>query len=92
MRSDEVFHMDPLEPADTPPPPTRSEAPLSSVSPPVPSHRRLHTEPPRKTHTHRQQEILRGLAQLRQGLLQKQRELETELNPLSKRHGNEHRK
>ncbi|KAL6112390.1 ccdc66 [Pungitius sinensis] len=90
VRSDEVFKMDPLEPADTPPPPAHSEAPLRPVSPPAPSHRLLHTEPPRKTHTHRQQEILRGLAQLRQGLLQKQRELETELNPPSKRHGNEH--
>ncbi|KAM8914829.1 coiled-coil domain-containing protein 66 isoform 2-T2 [Spinachia spinachia] len=91
IRSDEVFNMDPLESADTPPPPTHSEAPLSSMSPPAPSHRLLHIEPPRKTHTHRQQEILRGLAQLRQGLLQKQRELETELNPPSKRHGNGHR-
>ncbi|XP_031705609.1 coiled-coil domain-containing protein 66 [Anarrhichthys ocellatus] len=91
VRTDEVFNMDPLEPADTPP--TRTHTPpQSSASPPAaPSHRLLHSELLRNTQTHRQQEILRGLAQLRQGLLQKQRELETDLNPLLKRHDNEHR-
>nr|CBN80654.1 Coiled-coil domain-containing protein 66 [Dicentrarchus labrax] len=92
LRTDEVFKLDPLEPADTPPPHTHTEAPpQSSGSPPAPSHRDrlLHPELLRNTHTHRQQEILRGLAQLRQGLLQKQRELETDLNPLLKRHDNE---
>ncbi|XP_044066447.1 coiled-coil domain-containing protein 66 isoform X3 [Siniperca chuatsi] len=94
VRTDEVFNLDPLEPADTPPPHTHTEAPpQSSASPPAPSHRDplLHPELLRNTHTHRQQEILRGLAQLRQGLLQKQRELETDLNPLLKRHDNEPR-
>ncbi|XP_054473201.1 LOW QUALITY PROTEIN: coiled-coil domain-containing protein 66 [Anoplopoma fimbria] len=97
VRTDEVFNMDPLEPADPPPPHTgqthtHTEAPpQSSASPPAPSHRLLHSELLRNTQTHRQQEILRGLAQLRQGLLQKQRELETDLNPLLKRHDNEHR-
>ncbi|XP_008299505.1 LOW QUALITY PROTEIN: coiled-coil domain-containing protein 66 [Stegastes partitus] len=71
VRTDEVFNMDPLEPADTPPPPAHTAAP-------APPQRDLLLHP----HTHRQQEILRGLAQLRQGLLQKQRELETDLNPL----------
>ncbi|XP_034387810.1 coiled-coil domain-containing protein 66 isoform X2 [Cyclopterus lumpus] len=89
VRSDEVFNMDPLEPADTPPPHTHTAPPQSSASPP--SHRLLHSEPLRNAQTQRQQEILRGLAQLRQGLLQKQRELETDLNPLLKRHDNEHR-
>ncbi|XP_040889092.1 coiled-coil domain-containing protein 66 isoform X2 [Toxotes jaculatrix] len=92
VRTDEVFNLDPLEPADTPPPDAHTEAPPQrSASPPAPSHRDplLHPELLRKTHTHRQQEILRGLAQLRQGLLQKQRELETDLNPLLKRHDNE---
>ncbi|XP_033939286.1 coiled-coil domain-containing protein 66 isoform X1 [Pseudochaenichthys georgianus] len=87
VRTDEVFNLDPLEPADTPPPQTHTEAPSISESPP--SHRFLHPELLRNTHTHRQQEILRGLAQLRQGLLQKQRELETDLNPLLKRHDKE---
>ncbi|XP_028303767.1 coiled-coil domain-containing protein 66 isoform X2 [Gouania willdenowi] len=36
--------------------------------------------PPSSPHTHRQQEILRGLAQLRQGLLLRQRELESDLS------------
>uniref|UniRef100_UPI0037E924B9 coiled-coil domain-containing protein 66 isoform X2 n=1 Tax=Semicossyphus pulcher TaxID=241346 RepID=UPI0037E924B9 len=88
VRTDEVFNLDPLAPADTPPPHTHTEAPpQSSASPPAPPHRDtlLHPELRLNTHTHRQQEILRGLAQLRQGLLQKQRELETDLNPLLKR-------
>ncbi|XP_051803978.1 coiled-coil domain-containing protein 66 isoform X2 [Acanthochromis polyacanthus] len=84
VRTDEVFNMDPLEPADTPPPQAHTGAP------PAAPHRDplLHPELLRTSHTHRQQEILRGLAQLRQGLLQKQRELETDLNPLLKRHDN----
>ncbi|XP_036957703.1 coiled-coil domain-containing protein 66 isoform X3 [Acanthopagrus latus] len=84
VRTDEVFNLDPLESADTPPPHIRTAAP------PDPSHRDplLHPELLRNKHTPRQQEILRGLAQLRQGLLQKQRELETDLNPLLKRHEN----
>ncbi|XP_038553267.1 coiled-coil domain-containing protein 66 isoform X2 [Micropterus salmoides] len=87
VRTDEVFNLDPLEPADTPPPHTHTEAPpQSSASPP--SHRDPLLHPELLRNTHRQQEILRGLAQLRQGLLQKQRELETDLNPLLKRHDN----
>ncbi|XP_028285260.1 coiled-coil domain-containing protein 66 [Parambassis ranga] len=91
VRTDEVFNLDPLEPADTPPLHTHSGA-LPQSSAPAPSHRDplLHPELLRNAHTHRQEQILRGLAQLRQGLLQKQRELETDLNPLLKRHGNEH--
>ncbi|XP_062272555.1 coiled-coil domain-containing protein 66 isoform X4 [Scomber scombrus] len=90
VRTDEVFNLNPLDPADTPPPHIPTEAPQRSASPPPPSHRDplLHPELLRNSHTHRQQEILRGLAQLRQGLLQKQRELETDLNPRLKRHDN----
>ncbi|XP_053172140.1 coiled-coil domain-containing protein 66 isoform X2 [Scomber japonicus] len=90
VRTDEVFNLNPLEPADTPPPHIPTVAPQRSASPPPPSHRDplLHPELLRNSHTHRQQEILRGLAQLRQGLLQKQRELETDLNPRLKRHDN----
>ncbi|XP_059185043.1 coiled-coil domain-containing protein 66 [Centropristis striata] len=91
VRTDDVFNLDPLEPANTPPPHTHTAPPQSSASPPAPSHRLLHPELLRNSQTSRQQEILRGLAQLRQGLLQKQRELETDLNPLLKRHDNEHR-
>ncbi|XP_023149850.2 coiled-coil domain-containing protein 66 isoform X3 [Amphiprion ocellaris] len=93
VRTDEVFNMDPLEPAGTPPPQAHTGAPparQSAASPPAAPHRDplLHPELLRPSHTQRQQEILRGLAQLRQGLLQKQRELETDLNPLLKRHDN----
>nr|XP_043880366.1 coiled-coil domain-containing protein 66 isoform X2 [Solea senegalensis] len=90
IRTDEII-LDPLESADNPPPHTYTDAaPLSSASPPASSHRGSLLQPEQlcKTHTQRQQEILRGLAQLRQGLLQKQRELETDLNPLLKRHDN----
>ncbi|KAF7207743.1 coiled-coil domain containing 66 [Nothobranchius furzeri] len=85
IRTDEVFHLDPLETADTPPPQAHSGAPPEcSASPPAPSHGdpQLCPELLCNTHTHRQQEILRGLAQLRQGLLQKKKDLETDLNPL----------
>ncbi|KAA8593272.1 hypothetical protein FQN60_009388, partial [Etheostoma spectabile] len=88
IRTDEVFNLDPLDPADTPPPHTHTEHPPPRAASP---HRLLHPDRLHNTHTHRQQEILRGLAQLRQGLLQKQRELETDLNPLLRRHDNEHR-
>ncbi|KAM9859277.1 coiled-coil domain-containing protein 66, partial [Aulostomus maculatus] len=92
VRTDEVLNLGPLEPADTPPPLTHAAAlPPSSVSPPAPSHREhlVHPELLHNTRTPRQLEILRGLAQLRQGLLQKQRELETDQNPLIKRHDNQ---
>ncbi|XP_074536059.1 coiled-coil domain-containing protein 66 isoform X2 [Halichoeres trimaculatus] len=95
VRTDEVFNLDPLESADTPPPCTHTEPPPQSSAPPLPPPDRdplLHPELHRATHTThtlRQQEILKGLAQLRQGLLQKQRELDTDLNPLLKRHDGE---
>ncbi|XP_026023165.1 coiled-coil domain-containing protein 66 isoform X1 [Astatotilapia calliptera] len=85
VRTNEVFNLDPLEPADTPPPLTHSGAPPPSHRDPL-----LHPELLRNTHIHRQQEILRGLAQLRQGLLLKQRELESDLNP-SRKHHDKHR-
>ncbi|XP_023811114.1 coiled-coil domain-containing protein 66 isoform X2 [Oryzias latipes] len=75
VRTDEV-HLDPLEPADTPPPHTDPGPPAQSPAPP---HAPL-------AHTRRQQQILRGLARLRQGLLQKQKELEMELNPPQSHH------
>ncbi|XP_047437837.1 coiled-coil domain-containing protein 66 isoform X2 [Mugil cephalus] len=87
VRTDEVFSLDPLEPADTPPPLTHSAPPPPHGHHHHHHHHLLHPELLRNKQTLRQQEILRGLAQLRQGLLQKQRELETDL----KRHDNEHR-
>ncbi|XP_029990329.1 coiled-coil domain-containing protein 66 isoform X2 [Sphaeramia orbicularis] len=78
---------DPLEPADTPPPQTHTAPlPQTSASPAVSSsfHHDSSLHQQLLHNTHRQQEILRGLAQLRQGLLQKQRELGTDLNPLLK--------
>ncbi|XP_026162795.1 coiled-coil domain-containing protein 66 isoform X2 [Mastacembelus armatus] len=86
VRTDEVFKLDPLEPTGTPPPHSHQHPAPQSSAPPPPSHRDplLHPELVLNTRTHRQEEILRGLAQLRQGLLQKQRELETDLNPLLK--------
>ncbi|XP_029007346.1 LOW QUALITY PROTEIN: coiled-coil domain-containing protein 66 [Betta splendens] len=92
VRTDEVFNLDPLEPANTPQQDTQPEDPPQCSASPLPSSQRdplLQPELLRNTHTHRQQEILRGLAQLRQGLLQKQRELETDLNPLLKHRDSE---
>ncbi|KAM4582535.1 coiled-coil domain-containing protein 66 [Fundulus diaphanus] len=92
LRTDEVFSLDPLEPAATPPPKTHSgPPPEGSAPPPVPSHRDPLLHPEMMRSSQRQQDILRGLAQLRQGLLRKQRELETDLNPLRNRHDNEQR-
>ncbi|KAM9758199.1 coiled-coil domain-containing protein 66 isoform 2-T2 [Menidia menidia] len=92
VRTDEVFHLDPLEPAHTPPtpdPPAAPPPPRGPAAPPAAPPRDRLLRPERQTQ--RQQEILRGLAELRQGLLQKQRELETDLNPLLNRHDNKQR-
>ncbi|MEQ2303902.1 hypothetical protein AMECASPLE_021494 [Ameca splendens] len=61
LRTAEVFNLDPLEPADTLPPGTHSGPP-----PPVSSHRDPLLHPEMLRSSQRQQEILRGLAQLRQ--------------------------
>ncbi|MEQ2180130.1 hypothetical protein GOODEAATRI_032506, partial [Goodea atripinnis] len=98
LRTAEVFNLDPLEPADTPPPGTHSGyntpsgcehfsvlmwrvmssqselslkkvmLPFSSSGPPPPvsSHRDPLLQPEMLRSSQRQQEILRGLAQLRQ--------------------------
>lgn len=78
LRTAEVFSLDPLEPADTPPPRTHPGPPPPTESSASSRDPLLHPEVVRNSQ--RQQEILRGLAQLRQGLLQKRRELETDLN------------
>ncbi|XP_051933015.1 coiled-coil domain-containing protein 66 isoform X3 [Hippocampus zosterae] len=83
IRTDDVVHQDPIETADAPPPHAHT-ASRSTLPPDIPS-----SSSPAEIlvlrGTQRQQEILRGLAQLRQGLLQKQRELKGDLQ----RHGNE---
>ncbi|XP_051550397.1 coiled-coil domain-containing protein 66 isoform X2 [Myxocyprinus asiaticus] len=79
IRTDEVYHMDPLAPLFIP---STHEA-----------QQRVHTDvrskqatplvqPDPTKSTQRQQAILKGLSELRQGLLQRQKEIETSLNPL----------
>ncbi|XP_016364813.1 coiled-coil domain-containing protein 66-like isoform X2 [Sinocyclocheilus rhinocerous] len=73
MRTDEVYHMDPLAPLSRP---STHEAQQRDT---VVSGCRQVQHPPQSTE--RQQAILKGLSERRQGLLQRQRELETSLNP-----------
>ncbi|XP_059425919.1 coiled-coil domain-containing protein 66 isoform X1 [Carassius carassius] len=83
VRTDEVYHMDPLAPLSRPPTHEAQQrddtdqqttaVSSSRQAPPWVQH------PPKSTE--RQQAILKGLSELRQGLLQRQRELETSLNP-----------
>ncbi|XP_017306168.1 coiled-coil domain-containing protein 66 isoform X1 [Ictalurus punctatus] len=89
VRTDEVYHLDPLAPISRPTTnegPQRIHADLSDVSsrqhtsPLVQRDPLLHPELLKGTE--RQQAILKGLSELRQSLLQKQRELETSLGPL----------
>ncbi|XP_043079006.1 coiled-coil domain-containing protein 66 isoform X3 [Puntigrus tetrazona] len=85
VRTDEVYHMDPLAPLSRPltheaqqrvntTPQTTVVSSSSRQATPLVQH------PPKSTE--RQQAILKGLSELRQGLLQRQRELETSLNPV----------
>ncbi|XP_033878804.1 coiled-coil domain-containing protein 66-like [Acipenser ruthenus] len=79
VRTDEVYRLDP-------------DAPLSRPSTHDPQYRRQNGDsgqtrdpllnPELVKNKDRQQAILKGLSELRQGLLQKQRELETGLSPL----------
>ncbi|XP_036387553.1 coiled-coil domain-containing protein 66 [Megalops cyprinoides] len=86
VRTDEVYQLDPLAPLSRPS--TQESRPR--VQPGV-DHGRPTPPPPERDpllhpellkNKERQQAILKGLSELRQGLLQKQRELETGLNPL----------
>ncbi|KAL1250812.1 hypothetical protein QQF64_018608 [Cirrhinus molitorella] len=83
VRTDEVYHMDPLAPLSRPSTheaQQRVDTVVNSSSrqaTPLVQHDLL----PSKS-TERQQAILKGLSELRQGLLQRQRELETSLNPV----------
>ncbi|XP_041743248.2 coiled-coil domain-containing protein 66 isoform X4 [Coregonus clupeaformis] len=87
LRTDEVYHMDPRAPISRPSthPQTQQQPHTDAVqcrpiSPPQQKDPLLHPELLRNTE--RQQAILKSLSKLRQGLLQKQKELETGLNPL----------
>ncbi|XP_067096597.1 coiled-coil domain-containing protein 66 isoform X2 [Osmerus mordax] len=87
VRTDEVYHLDPLAPLSRPPTVCHPQAkahtdgPRSTAGPPgVPRDPLLNPE--LLKNRERQQAILRGLSELRQGLLQKQRALETGFNPL----------
>ncbi|XP_072521923.1 coiled-coil domain-containing protein 66 isoform X2 [Salminus brasiliensis] len=86
VRTDEVYHLDPLAPISRPTTreaPQKTHADVSGSRQPTPVVQRdplLHPELLKSTE--RQQAILKGLSELRQGLLQKQRELESSLNPL----------
>ncbi|XP_038862988.1 coiled-coil domain-containing protein 66 isoform X3 [Salvelinus namaycush] len=83
LRTDEVYHMDPRAPISRPStnPQTHTDGvQCRPISPPHQKDPLLHPELLRNTE--RQQAILKSLSKLRQGLLQKQKELETGLNPL----------
>ncbi|XP_010880383.2 coiled-coil domain-containing protein 66 isoform X7 [Esox lucius] len=81
LRTDEVYHMDPLAPISRPPTQTHTDAVRCGLSSPICQKDPL-LHPERLRNTERQEAILKSLSKLRQGLLQKQRELETGLNPL----------
>uniref|UniRef100_W5N740 Coiled-coil domain containing 66 n=1 Tax=Lepisosteus oculatus TaxID=7918 RepID=W5N740_LEPOC len=81
VRTDEVYQLDPHAPLSRPP--TRGLHHGEHPQPTAPSHDRdplLHPE--LLKNRDRQQAILKGLSELRQGLLQKQRELESGFSPL----------
>nr|XP_029539862.1 coiled-coil domain-containing protein 66 isoform X3 [Oncorhynchus nerka] len=83
LRTDEVYHMDPRAPISRPSthPQTHTDGvQCRPISPPHQKDPLLHPELLRNTE--RQQAILKSLSKLRQGLLQKQKELETGLNPV----------
>ncbi|XP_031424380.1 coiled-coil domain-containing protein 66 isoform X2 [Clupea harengus] len=83
VRTDEVYHLDPLAMPQTQEPQKKPQTGVGGSRQSAPAAGRdplLHPE--LLKNRDRQQAILKGLSELRQGLLQKQRELETGLNPL----------
>ncbi|XP_060766014.1 coiled-coil domain-containing protein 66 isoform X2 [Neoarius graeffei] len=83
--ADEVYHLDHLAPISRPttrhgPQETRADFSSRQHTPVVPQDPLLH--PGLLKSTERQQAILKGLSDLRQSLLQKQRELDTSLSSL----------
>ncbi|XP_026857612.2 coiled-coil domain-containing protein 66 isoform X2 [Electrophorus electricus] len=86
VRTDEVYHLDPLAPISRPstheiPQKTHEDANNSRHHTPL-ARRDTLLNPELLKSTERQQAILKGLSELRQGLLLKRRELETGFNPL----------
>ncbi|XP_051977655.1 coiled-coil domain-containing protein 66 isoform X3 [Xyrauchen texanus] len=85
VRTDEVYHMDPLAPLSVPSThetqqSLHTDVRSSKQATPLVQSNPSQTNPTKSTQ--RQQAILKGLSELRQGLLQRQKEIETSLNPL----------
>lgn len=85
VRTQEVLNLDPLEPESMAPPRTQADAT------PAPSHQDTPLLPELMHDTHKLQETLRSLAQLRRGLLQKRREVERDLSPVLRLYENKPR-
>ncbi|TSM44154.1 Coiled-coil domain-containing protein 66 [Bagarius yarrelli] len=86
VRTDEVYHLDPLAPISRPAThegaqKSNADAGRSRRNTPLEQRDPL-LHPELLKSTKRQEAILKGLSELRQGLLQKQRELETGYSPL----------
>ncbi|XP_062400805.1 coiled-coil domain-containing protein 66 isoform X3 [Sardina pilchardus] len=86
VRTDEVYQLDPLAMPQEPQRKQQTVVASSRQSTPVAVRDPL-LHPELLKNRERQQAILKGLSELRQGLLQKQRELETGLNPLLQSQG-----
>ncbi|XP_057181541.1 coiled-coil domain-containing protein 66 isoform X2 [Triplophysa rosa] len=80
VRTDEVYHMDPM--ASHSRPSTQETQQRVNIARSRQVTPLVQHDPSHPKSTERQQAILKGLSELRQGLLLKQRELETSLNPL----------
>ncbi|XP_055073533.2 coiled-coil domain-containing protein 66 isoform X1 [Misgurnus anguillicaudatus] len=86
VRSDEVYHMDPM--ASLSRPSTHETKQRLNIGSKSRQATPLVQQDPSHKSTERQQAILKGLSELRQGLLQKQREIESSFNPLLQTHKN----
>ncbi|XP_067272440.1 coiled-coil domain-containing protein 66 isoform X3 [Pseudorasbora parva] len=82
LRTDEVYQMDPLAPLSRPSTHEAQQRINTVVSGSRQGSPLVQHDPDAPKSTERQQAILKGLSELRQGLLQRQRELETSLNPV----------
>ncbi|XP_048879618.1 coiled-coil domain-containing protein 66 isoform X2 [Brienomyrus brachyistius] len=86
VRTDEVYHLDPLAPISRPSTQELQHHVPLGINHSKPTSNPLQRDPLLNPellkNKERQQAILKGLSELRQGLLLKQRELETALSPL----------
>ncbi|XP_066554360.1 coiled-coil domain-containing protein 66 isoform X2 [Amia ocellicauda] len=85
VRTDEVYQLDPHAPLSRPPTQGSQHKPQPDDCARLTSHNHARDpllHPELLKNRDRQQAILKGLSELRQGLLQKQRELETGFSPL----------